>query len=632
MTQEEVEQLSPEELDELNNRQQKLIEMAAEVLSRQQDIERELTADVREVAKTFARRLIEPLVSEIANRYESQKLKDWLEQLKNHLADNLDRFRERVLPTALLSLGEEHAPDREERFLEYRVNLVVDNAELKQAPVLIEDAPNYRNLFGTIERVVDRFGRVITNFSRIKSGSLLRANGGYLVLNLMDALTEPFVWKELKRTLKSGMLEIEVYDPFSIFTVSALQPESIALNVKLVALGDPLVYHLLYLYDEDFREIFRVKADFDTEMSRNEEAARLYGRFVRKLSDTEGSLAFDAGAVAELVRAGSRLVDNQRKLSSAFSRIADVIRESDYWARQVKASVVSDQHVRQALNERVYRSDLIAEKIRELIQEETLLIDLQGTVIGQVNGLAVADLGDYAFGRPSRVTASVGVGAAGIVNIERESQLSGRTYDKGVLILEGYLRNTYAREHPLSLSAGIAMEQNYGGIDGDSASVAELLALLSAIAEIPLRQDVAITGSINQRGEIQAVGAINDKIEGFFDVCRVEELTGTQGVCIPEANVQNLVLRPDVVEAISEGKFHLWTIRSVDQAIQLLCGVAAGTVEQTESFHGRVLQRLNQMVLALRHRRGLGTERHLWTPGAIPGPQPDPRPPLPGRP
>jgi len=602
--------LTPEELAELENRQQKLIEMAAEVLSRQQDIERELTADVREVASTFAKRLIEPMVAEIAQRYDSPKVRDWLERLKTHMVEHLDRFRERVLPSALLALGEEHASDHEERFLDYRVNLVVDNSQLQTAPVLLEDAPNYRNLFGTIERVVDRFGRVITNFTRIKSGSLLRANGGYLVLNLMDALTEPFVWKELKRTLKSGTLEIEAYDPFSIFTVSALQPESIPLNVKLIALGDPLVYHLLYLYDEDFREIFRVKADFDTEMTRDKECASLYGRFVRKLSDTEGV---------------------QRKLSSAFSRVADVIRESDYWARQDHAVVVSEQHVRRALHERVYRSDLIAEKIRELISDGTLLIDLQGTSIGQLNGLAVADLGDYVFGRPSRVTASVGVGAAGVVNIERESQLSGRTFDKGILILEGYFRNTYAREHALALSAGIAMEQSYGGIDGDSASVAELLSLLSALAEVPLRQEVAITGSINQRGEIQAVGAVNDKIEGFFDVCRERELSGKQGVCIPAANVQNLVLRPDVVAAISDRRFHVWAIRSIDQAMQLLGGIPAGSIDQPESFHGRVMQRLNRMALALRQRRGTDTGGHLWTPGALPGPPPDPRPPLPGR-
>lgn len=632
MKPEEVQQLSPEELEELEENQQKLIEKAGNVLSRQQEMERQLTTEVRDVAHAFARRLVEPITTAIANQHESHRIQEWLEKLTEHILEHLDRFRESTgAPHGLAALLGEGQPDRGDRFLEYRVNLVIDNSQLQQAPVVIEDAPNYRNLFGTIERVVDRSGRVITNFTRIKAGSLLKASGGYLILNLMDALVEPFVWKELKRTLKNGLLEIEAYDPFSMFTVSALKPEAIPLRTKLVVLGEPLIYHLLYLYDEDFREIFRVKADFDDEMDRDEQAGQIYGRFVRKLGETEDLLPFDAHGVAELVRTGARLTGNKHKLSTAFSRVADVTREADYWARQDGAEVVTSRHVEQAGREKVYRSDLIAAKIRELIDDGTLLIDLRESTIGQINGLAVADLGDYLFGRPMRLTASVGVGAAGIVNIERESRLSGRIFDKGLLILEGFLRNKYASQRALSLSASIAMEQSYGGIDGDSASVGELLCLLSALAEVPLRQDIAVTGSINQWGQVQAIGAVNEKIEGFFDICQQQGLSGNQGVCFPSANVKNLILRSDVVQAIAEDRFHIWSVNHIDQAIELFAGMPAGNAETESSFHYRVCQRLNGLADALKGQRTGEAMQYVSTHDTPPDRPPDPRPPLPGR-
>ena len=446
----------------------------------------------------------------------------------------------------------------------------------------------------------------------------------------LDALVEPFVWKQLKRTLKSGSLEIETYDPFSIFTVSGLKPEAIPLNVRIVAAGEPLIYHLLYLYDEDFREIFRVKADFDDELTRDEQAGRLYGSLVRRLSDSESLRPFDASGVAVLMREGARLASNRRKLSTLFSHLADVVREADYWAGRDVASVVTAGHVETAIRERIARSDLIAEKIREHIDDGSLLVDVEGVAVGRINALSVADLGDYAFGRPSRMTASVGVGTGGIVNIERESRLSGRTFDKGLLILEGYLRNKYAADMPLALSASLAMEQSYGGIDGDSASAAELLCLLSAIANVPLRQDVAITGSINQSGEIQAIGGVNEKVEGFFEVCRLRGLTGSQGVCFPASNTQHLILRPDVVEAIETGRFHLWPVETIDEAIELLTGMPAGGVDDSTSLHGRVASRLSEMVNILTEQR-LMSDRFIWTPGMPTELPVDPRPPFPGR-
>jgi predicted ATP-dependent protease len=633
MTPEEVDQLPPERLDEMHSHQDELFKAAAKVLESQQEIETQLTSDVREVAQSFARRLIEPLVNAIAAKFESPRLHEWLEKLKQHMVRHMDRFRlqDRLPQERLEELLEGHDVAQQKPFLDYQVNVLVDNAELTRPPIIVETAPNYKNLFGTIERLVDRFGRVTTNFSRIKAGSLLRANGGYLVFDMLDALTEPFIWKELKRTLKAGVIEIEVYDPFSMFTVSALKPEPIPLNVRLVAAGPPLVYYLLCLYDEDFSRLFRVKAEFDVEMRPGPDAGRIYGQLVRKLSDTEGVLPFDAQGVAALVQTGSRLTGNREKLSTEFTLVADIAREADYWARQAGVERVTTEHVRRAVDRRVYRSDLIAEKIRELIAEGTLLIQLDGAAQGQVNGLSVANLGDYAFGRPSRVSASVGIGAAGIVNIERESRLSGQTFDKGLLILEGYLRNQYAQTEPMALSASIAMEQSYGGIDGDSASVAELLCLLGALARIPLRQDVAVTGSINQWGQVQAIGGVNEKVEGFFDVCHAAGLTGSQGVCLPLANVRNLVLRPDVVEAIEQGQFHLWAIERVDQAIELVAGTPAGGVDEPETFHGRVRGRLTEMLETLR-RQPVGAPPHVLPNLPLsPTPQPDPRPPLPGR-
>jgi len=633
MTQQEIEQLSPEEMKDLESHQDELVQMAGRVLQEQREIQRQLSTDVREIARRFATQIIEPLITELQQKFDNPRLNEWFPRLKAHVIEHLNLFRDisDLPPQAAAMLMSEGGIDPEQRFLEYRINVVVDNSHLKEPPIIVEDSPNYRNLFGTIERVVDRAGRVITNFTRIKSGSLHKANGGYLVINLMDALVEPFVWKELKRTLKSRSLEIQIQDPFSMFTVSALQPESIPLNIRLVAIGEPLIYHLLYLHDEDFREIFRVKADFDTEIDRNAETGQIYGSLIRQLTDKEELLPFDASAVAELVRVGSRLASDQKKVTSIFSHIADVAREASFWALQDNKKSVNSRYVHQAMQERIYRSDLIAEKIRGLIADGTLLIQLEGTEISQINGLAVADLGDYAFGRPSRLTASVGVGTAGIINIERESRMSGNTYDKGMLILEGLLRNLYAGEQPLTLSASIAMEQSYGGVDGDSASVAELLCLLSAIAEIPLRQDLAVTGSVNQWGDVQAIGGVNEKIEGFFDVCRTFGLTGTQGVCIPESNVQNLVLRADVIEAIQQSQFHIYAVTDVNQAIELFTGMPAGDVSDRNSFHGKVIDRLSEIADLLIQNKMTDTGRLLWVPGAPLDMPPDPRPPLPGQ-
>ena len=634
ISEEAAQKLSPEEIERIELSQRELLEALESFAQKQQEVERQLSADVRQVERTFATQLIEPLLKEIADRYRDAPISQWLDRMKGHFIRNLDRFRRRAdrLQMQLEAVsGEVPQADLQERFLEYQVNLIVDNGSEQHAPVVFELAPNYRNLFGTIERVVDRFGRVVTNFTRIKAGSLLRANGGYLVLDLGDALQEPFVWKQLKRALKTGLSRLEVYDPFEMFTVSSLRPEPIPLDVKLVVLGHPLLYYLLYLYDDDFRELFKIKAEFDTDIPLMSEAGLVYGRLVRKLSVDEGTLPFNADAIAALLWSSARLVGDRRRLSAEFRRIVDLIREAAYWAGMESATIVGGEHVRRAIREQIYRSDLVAERIRDLIEDGTLKINLGQPAVGCIHGLTVADLGDYSAGWPVRLTASVGIGTKGIINIERESRLSGRTFDKGMLILEGYLRNQYAREHPLAFSASLALEQTYGGVEGDSASVAELLCLLSAIADVPLRQDIAITGSVNQLGEVQAIGAVTEKVEGFFDVCRQLGFTGSQGVCIPASNVKHLVPRDDVLTAIERGEFHVWPIETIDQGIALMTGIPAGHPKEESTFHFRVQKRLHQMLLALKEHQmaPVTIETHAGKPEIEPSH--DPRPPLPGQ-
>jgi lon-related putative ATP-dependent protease len=625
----ELEQLSDEERADVERRQMKLGEHAAEILTKQQELAHQLREEVQEIVRAFARRIIDPLANRVKGDHRGEQLAAWLDRIHAHMLDHLDRFQEdrkeeaADLPTVLRS-----AMEREDPWLEYRVNVVADNSHAQGAPVIVEISPTYKNLFGTIEHDVNLFGRVSTNFTRIKPGSLLRANGGYLVLDLEDALTEPLVWKQLKRTLKSGQLLTDVYEPFAFLATTALKPQPIPIDTKVVVVGSPELYYLLQFFDDDFRELFKVRADFGPETARDAEAQQAYARFVAKQVQGEGLAAFDAAAVAEVIRFGAREAAHKGKLSAEFGAIADVIREAGHWARLAGAATVGPAHVRQALEERVYRSDRIAAKVRELIEEGTLRISIEGSRVGQVNGLSIWDLGDYRFGRPSRVTASVGVGQEGLVNIERESDLSGSTHNKGVLILEGYLRNRYAGTHPLALSASLTFEQSYGWVEGDSASSAEVYCLLSALAGVPLRQDIAVTGSVNQHGEIQAVGGVNEKIEGFFEVCRIKGLTGTQEVCIPRSNVRHLLLRRDVIDAVREGRFHVWAIDTIDEGIELLTGLLAGDVDHEGTFHYVIDRRLQAILGVLREQTApITAPRVLFPPAGAPKPSP---PPLPG--
>ncbi len=596
---EEFAKLSEEEKDALASNQERVATDLEEFTAKQQETLRALAEDIRQIERRFCKTLLTPMLDLIIREMQSPAVNEYLAAVQASILDNLDDFKESPQPGPLapfpFALPQERSP-----FLEYEVNVVVDNADTRGAPVLIETAPTYLNLFGTIERVVDRFGRLVTNFTRIKSGSVLRANGGYLIFNLEDAIMEFGVWKTLKRILKSGRIEMETYEPFALFATAGLKPEPITIQTKVVVVGSPLLYHLLYIWDEEFREIFKVHADFRPTMELDGQHLLAYGQWVSQLCRQEGLPHFDHAAVERLVEFGARKAEDRQKVSASYAEIADLAREAAYWARKEDGQLVTARHVQQAIEQRVFRSNRIEEEIRELITQGTILVDIDGCKIGQVNGLSFLQVGDHRFAHPARVTASVAMGRAGIVNIERESRLSGSLHDKGLLILAGYLRNRYGQDNPLTLSASLCFEQSYAGVEGDSASSTELYALLSRLAELPVRQDLAVTGSVNQWGEVQAIGGVNEKIEGFFDVCRVHGLTGRQGVLIPTANVRHLLLRADVIETVAQGKFHLYPIRTIDEGIELLSGVRAGTVAEDGTVNWLVRKRLRKLATGLK--------------------------------
>jgi predicted ATP-dependent protease len=628
MEPDEFARLPEDERAEVRKHEPELEELTGEMLAKQQELSRQLRSEVCEIVRAFARRILEPFLTGARADHPQERILAWLDRVRDFLLDNLACFQEngeeaKDLPAALRA-----AMGPEDPWLPCRVNVVVDHSGTQGAPVIVETSPNYKNLFGTIERDVNLFGHVTTDFTRIKPGNVLRASGGYLVFDLQDALTEPLVWKQLKRVLKSGQLHTDAYEPFAMLSTAALNPEPIPLDTKLVVLGTPGLYYELQFLDEEFSELFKVRADFGPEAARDPAGHAAYARFVARVARDEGLPAFDGGAVAEVVRFGVRAAGHRDKLSVEFGRVADLVREAAYRARGDDATAVTAAHVRRALDERVYRSGRVADKVRELIAEGTLRVSLTGKRVGQVNGLSLIDLGDCCFARPSRLTASVGVGLEGLVSIERASDLSGSLHDKGVLILQGYLRNRYARRHPLALSASLTFEQSYGWVEGDSASSAELYCLLSALADVPLRQDIAVTGSVDQHGDVQAVGAVNEKIEGFFDVCRLTELTGTQGVCIPRANARHLVLRSDVVDAVREGRFHVWAVGTIDEGIELLTGMPAGDPDSQRTFHHGLDQRLREFLDILQEQPTPAVVAREHT--ALPAhPRPAP-PPLPG--
>ena len=558
--------------------EQAVLEAQMDIVMREmRNIERRAKKSLDDLTHLIIVPVVEELLDEMLEKFSVPGLPAYLASLRDDIFTNVTRFQSRDEQPAPTVLG--LAPPREEdEFLEYQVNLVVDNSDASAVPVIIEKNPRYKNLFGTIEREVDRNGIWRSNFTHIKAGSLVQADGGYLVLNALDALTEPGVWVTLKRVLRNRQIEIQPFDSGYPGSSSALKPAPIDLNVKVIMIGDSSMYQMLYEYDDDFKEIFKIRADFDTEMTKETKSINSYVSFIKTLGEREGLTAFDPGGVCEVIEHGVRIAGRQNKLTTRFSLLADVLREANYWANQDGAALVGSAHVRKAVDERIERLRLVEEKIQEMIDEGSILIDTAGAVVGQVNGLSVYQMGEYEFGKPTRITVKTGTGRAGIINIEREASMSGPSHNKGVLIVGGYLRARYAQKRPLVLSASIAFEQSYSGVDGDSASSAEIYAMLSSLSRVPIDQGFAVTGSVNQHGDIQPIGGVNLKIEGFYDVCRARGLNGRQGVIIPRQNVGDLMLRHDVVEAVAKGHFRICAVRTIDEGIALLTGMRAAAV------------------------------------------------------
>jgi len=559
-----------ERFETLKKKYEELSQKMQTIFERLREIEEETQNRLKSWDAESIAPAIKAAVGVIVAQFPFPKVPEYLAEVETGLVGAIDLFKNQKKDEE----KRESAPA--DPFLEYRVNLLVDNNDLKHSPVIMETNPNYLNLFGSMESTMNRFGMLQTDFTKIKAGSFLKANGGYLVINAMDALIEPGVWATLKRTLRNQVFELQNYAALFLFSSARLKPQPVKINVKLVMIGDEEIYNLLYFNDEDFRRIFKIKAEFDSEMVKNDDTVKDYIRFIKKIGEEDALLSFDRTGMAAVIEYGTRVAGRHKKLSTRFNVIADVVRESSYWARKDGKSQVSAGHVETAVRERFERVSLIEDKIQEMIEDGSILIDVDGAVIGQVNGLAVYNMGQFSFGKPSRITARVSVGRAGIINIEREADMSGSTHNKGVLILGGYFRGKFAAAKPFALSASIAFEQSYSGVDGDSASSTEVYALLSALSGLPLRQNLAVTGSLNQKGEIQPIGGVNEKIEGFFDVCRAKGLTGGQGVLIPHQNVQNLMLRSDVVEAAAAGQFRIHPVHTIDEGIEILTGVKAG--------------------------------------------------------
>jgi lon-related putative ATP-dependent protease len=566
------------------------------------DMQREVQKKIEDIDRLIFLKSVSAPIDGLKKKYDQAKIHAFLDEMVEDMADNLAVFR---------AGPPQHQPAgppwgmQGNPFQPYQVNVLVDNGETQGQPIVVENNPNYKNLFGTIDRAVDRSGMWTTDFSRIHVGSLLKANGGFLVLNLRDAIMEPGVWQGLKRALMTDRMEIETFDPFYLFTTTGMKPEPIELDIKVIVVAEPRLYYLLQYHEEDFSKIFKVRADFSGTMKKDETSIMQVARYIGSKCATEKLRPFDRNAVAALVEEAVRMSGRQEKISIQLLRFDEILQEVNFRAEQDGKAVVTSAHVEQTLKARVYRANLIEEQIQEMIDRGSILIDTEGAVVGQVNGLAVYMMGDYSFGKPSRITAATSMGRAGVVNIEREAELSGSTHNKGVLILSGYLRRQYAQKKPLTMTASIAFEQSYSGVDGDSASSTEIYAILSSLSGLPLRQDLAVTGSVNQKGEVQAIGGVNQKIEGFYDCCKVKGLSGTQGVLIPESNVKDLMLRKDVVETIAKGKFHVYPVKTINQGIEILTGIPAGEPDAQGNYpqgsvHHLIHEKLGELALGLK--------------------------------
>lgn len=576
--------------------QEELQKVFKESLRLTQDFQEKISKLEGEYANT----IVAVTIDDLKKKYKDAKVRQYLDEVHENILQNLDVFKGQKPPR-------EEANDGIviDYLKEYEVNIILDNTNTKRCPVIIETSPTYSNLFGTIEKYSDGRGGWYADFTKIKAGTLLRANGGYLVINAMDAFTETGVWKTLKRVLLYGKLEIQDLTNLYQLYPSILKPEPIEIETKIIMVGNNYIYSLLSAYEDDFNKIFKIKADFDYEMQRTDQALTEYAMIVKKLIQEEKLLEFDKSAISKIIEHGARYAGEKNKLTTRFAYIADLTREANFWAQDSGEKMVRDVHVVQAYDSAKDRHALYESKLSQMIEDGTILIDTQGSRVGTVNGLSVYESGQYSFGKPSRITASVALGSGNIINVERESGLSGSTHNKGVLIISGYFRENFGFRIPLSFTASLVFEQGYGMIDGDSASISEICALLSAISKIPIKQSLAITGSVNQKGEIQPIGGVNEKIEGFFDVCKQRGINGTNGVIIPVQNIKDLMLKEEVVAAVTEKKFHIYSASKVEEAIELLTGIRSGKrlkngKYESNTVFGEVEKELSSMRKRLR--------------------------------
>jgi len=605
--------MSPDDFQKLPEEERKRFEEdIAEVQERLQETlpqarqwEREARERVKELNRQVAMFATGGMIDELREKYAKlPAVVDYLKAVQQDVVDNFDQFRETEETPKVMGVSVPRSVTRESLLRRYQVNVLVDHSESEGAPVVYESNPTYNNLIGRVEQIA-QMGALLTDFNLIKPGALHRANGGYLILDARQLLMQTYAWEGLKRAIRSRELRIEsLAQALSLISTVSLDPEPIPLDVKVVLIGDRLLYYMLYSMDPDFGELFKVEADFNEDMTRTPESNLLYARLIATMARQEELRPFDRGAVGRVIERSSRMASDAEKLSVHMLSIVDLLREADYWAEVAGNGAVTAGDVQRAIDAKIHRADRVRERVHERIQRGTILIDTTGERVGQVNGLSIVGLGDFAFGQPSRITARIRIGSGKVVDIEREVELGGPIHSKGVLILSSFLSSRYAAEYPLSLSASLVFEQSYGGVEGDSASMAELCALLSALAGLPIRQSLAMTGSVNQHGEAQPIGGVNEKIEGFFDVCKTGGLTGDQGVIVPRSNVQHLMLRHEVVEAVNAGQFHIYPMHTVDEAIELLTGIPAGERDEEGNFpEGSVNQLVEARLIELAEKQ-----------------------------
>ena len=559
-------------------------------------LSKEMMARLDLLEEETVRDLAAAIAEEIRTKFPNPKIDGFLKQLVDDVAESVEALKEDDGADESDGPPTSHRGAAVDAFRAYGVNVVLDNSNREGCPMVIETTPNFKNLFGHIQSARQGMGGAPPDFMNIRGGSLLEADGGYLVFNATDALTETQVWKTLKRALTYRQLEIQSMESQLGLLSSPIKPEPIDLNVKVILIGESHLYHLLYRQDEDFKQIFKVKVDFDSTIKVSKANAKKFLSVISKVIQDETLKPLSRDAAGRLLEYAVRETGMREKLSTRFSEMADVVREADYWAEN--ARLTGREHMEQAIRARYERNNMVETHMQEYIERGTLIIDTSGKVVGQINGLSVYDMGDHRFGRPTRITATTAFGRAGLINIEREAKLSGKSHDKGVLIIGGFLRRRFAQKTPLTLSASLCFEQSYSGVDGDSASSTEIYALLSSLSGVPLNQGIAVTGSVNQMGEIQPIGGVNEKVEGFYDVCAARGLTGDQGVMIPALNVKDLMLREDVAEAVKKGDFSIYAVGSINRGIEILTGVAAGRQGRSGLFTKGTVNRLVQDRLA----------------------------------